>query len=116
MSRVRAACALVALLAMAACASGGGGGQSLRSPITSEDLVQGRYSDVMDAITRLRPGWMNRVKAVFVEGHEVEVENLRLEAIESIGSITLLRCEQAMIKYPVNCVSSTYLEILRKRR
>lgn len=50
-----------------------------------------------------------------MDGHQIDEEDLRLEAPASIQSISLLQCEQAMIKYPVNYVSQTYLEIVRRR-
>ncbi|MBT5046241.1 MAG: hypothetical protein HOM57_14480 [Gemmatimonadales bacterium] len=95
--------------------SGGGArGQSTRT-ITAEDLVPGRYSNAMDTITKLHPGWMNRVTDIFADGHRIDEEDLRLETPASIQSISLLQCEQAMIKCPVSCVSQTYLEIVRRR-
>ena len=83
--------------------------------ITAEDLVPGRYSNAMDTITKLHPGWMNRVTDIFADGHRIDEEDLRLETPASIQSISILQCEQAMIKCPVNCVSQTYLEIVRRR-
>jgi hypothetical protein len=117
--RLRGVCVAVALLTTTGCATGGGGsagGGSLSSPITAADLTPGRFRDVIDAITKLRPGWLNRVEGIFVEGHQVQADNLRLQALDAIGEIKLLRCEQAMVKFPVSCVSARYLEITRKRR
>ncbi|MDA0310829.1 MAG: hypothetical protein O2992_01780 [Gemmatimonadetes bacterium] len=114
---------LFVVLSVASCGGGGAGNTSngaprtsMRAPITLEDLPPGRFSDVIDAVQKLRPGWMTRVNGIFVEGHEVKPDDLRMEAVDAIQEIKLLRCEQAMVKYPVNCVSQTYLEIIRKRR
>jgi len=123
--KTRALLAVGLFLATSAAGCGGGGAgnasggtpnSSMRAPITAEDLTPGRFSDVMDAVQKLRPGWMTRVNGIFVEGHEVKPDDLRMESIGAIQEIKLLRCEQAMVKYPVNCVSQTYLEITRKRR
>ena len=63
----------------------------------------------------MSPGWMNRVDGIFIGGFPVAAESLELEPISGIAEIRLLRCDQAMVKYPVNCVSATYLEITRRR-
>lgn len=111
--RLRAATVLAVLVLATACASGGSRNSS-NGPLTSEDLIAGRFADPMDALRRLRPGWMNRVRGIFIEGHSVTADDLALEPIGGIAEIRLLPCERAMIKYPVNCVSANYLEITRK--
>lgn len=113
-TRLRAATVLAALVLATACASGGTR-INANGPLTSEDLIAGRFADVSDALRRLRPGWMNRVRGIFIDGHSVTFESLDLEPISGVAEIRLLQCDRAMIKYAVRCVSSTYLEITRKR-
>ena len=58
---------------------------------------------------------MNRVRGIFIDGHSVTMDNLDLEPVSGIAEMSLLPCDRAMIKYSVRCVSSNYLEIIRKR-
>ena len=112
--QLRTGIILGALVLATACASGPTRNGS-SGPITSRDLTAGRFADVPDALRRLRPGWMNRVRGIFIDGHSVTLDNLDLEPISGIAEIRLLQCDRAMIKYPVNCVTATYLEITRQR-
>jgi hypothetical protein len=88
-TRLRAITVLAALVLATGCASGGTR-STANGPLTSEDLVAGRFSDVSDALRRLRPGWMNRVRGVFIDGHSVAIETLDLEPISGIAEINLL--------------------------
>ncbi|MEQ9397692.1 MAG: hypothetical protein RJQ04_00850 [Longimicrobiales bacterium] len=113
---VRAGLLTGALALAAACAStGGASGGSDSNVITAEELPAGRFANAEEAIRRLRPTWLIRLGGIFVEGHETSLETLRLEPVAAIAEIRRLRCEQAMARYPVSCVSDHYLEITRKR-
>ena len=112
----RAALLTAALALAAGCASSGGApGGSDSGVITAEELPAGRFANAEEAIRRLRPTWLLRLGGIFVEGHETSLETLRLEPVAAIAEIRRLRCEQAMARYPVSCVSNHYLEITRKR-
>ena len=111
----RAASGLLALLLVAGgCASGGSGGSSSQV-ITAEELPAGRFANAEEAIRRLRPNWLVRLGGIFVEGHATSLESLRLEPVGGIAEIRRLRCEQAMTRYPVSCVTDYYLEVTRRR-
>lgn len=110
---LRASLLALAVL-VAGCASAGGGSNS-SSAITAEDLAPGRFANAVEAIERLRPTWFTRLEAVFVEGHETDLDRLRMEPVAGIAEIRRLTCEQATMRYPVNCITGYFLEVTRTR-
>lgn len=106
---------VLALVALAAgCASTGSGGSSSRV-ITADEMPAGRFASAVEAIERLRPTWFTRLEGIFVEGHQTDLERLRMEPVAGIAEIRRLTCEQATLRYPVNCITGYYLEVTRTR-
>lgn len=111
--------AFALLVLVAACASSGAEARSggTDAPIGPADLENGGYSSLYVAVRELRPGWLNRINGVFVDGHAVEgIPWLRSVPTDGVDLIELLSCDEAMTRlYVSNCFTGRYIAIAYRR-
>lgn len=114
---LRRAATLILLIGLgsSACASSGAGESQANGPITAEELRESAATTVLEAVRELRPQWTARLAGAFLDGWQVSVEQLDQESLHSIAEIRLLSAEEATARYGTRRLSSTYLEIVRRR-
>ena len=101
----------VLVVLAAACASTNTRAGTANPPITADELAQGRYTSVYDAVERLRPAWLRNLMGSYINGQRAPAADLRTTPVQGVAEIKLISSEEATTKYNARALAGNFLEI-----